>query len=128
MWFDSYNNLQIELAQYSVHPDSYQFMDYLMASGFCVITTSERYQDNLESKLSLQSTAKILATIDYVDPSYTYDSMVDFPIESAQLEDVAVANFARIDGVVMFANDEFGQLIPLANVTTFSNRFWSQAK
>lgn len=127
MWFDSYNNIQIEHDQYSVPAEAYQYIDYLMASGFCVITTSERYEDNLNSKLTLAPMTKILATLDYVDPWYSYDSMTDFPEESAHLEEVAIAKFFAIDGVVMFANDEFGNLIPADKVESFASRFWGQA-
>lgn len=124
MWFDSYNNLEIERNQYSVHPDAYQYIDYLMASGFCVITTSERYEDNLRSKLTLPGPTRILATLDYVDPWYSYNSMTDFADESDHLEKVAIANFEEIDGLVMFANDEWGELIPAEIVAGFAARFW----
>jgi hypothetical protein len=123
MWFDSYNNLQIEHDRYSVPAQAYQYMDYIMVSGFCVITTPERYQDNLSSKISLRGVTKLLATLDYVDPWYDYDSQDDFPQESAQLEQVAIDNYYLIDGLVMFGNDELGNLIPQDTITAFTSKF-----
>ncbi len=124
MWFDSYNHLAIERDRYSVSIEAYQYLDYLMASGFCVITTSERYEANLASKITLSGVTRVLATLDYVDPWYDYDSMIDYPEESEHLEVVAIDNFHSIAGVVMFANDELGNFIPAEQVTDFAARFW----
>ena len=59
-------------------------MDYILAAAFCVITWPERYEDNLASKLRLMHRPPVLATLDYVDPWYTYDSMTEYAEESAQ--------------------------------------------
>ena len=128
MWFDTYNNLEVERKTWSVPSDAYENFDYLIASGFCVITTPERYLDNLKSKLSLKlrrgNRTRVLATLDYVDPWYTYDSMTEFPDESARLEQVAIENRDQIDGIVFFANDEFGVPVPREIVESFANRFF----
>jgi len=124
MWFDSYNHLQIEYDRYSVPPEAYQYFDYLMASGFCVITTSERYEQNLNSKLTLSNVTRILATLDYVDPWYDYNSMEAFPVESQRLEEIAIEKRHQIDGLVMFANDELGNFIPQNLVQSFADDFW----
>jgi len=123
MWFDSYNNLQIERDRYSVPAEAYQYFDYLMASGFCAVTDSDRYVDNLNSKVTLRPTVRVLATLDYVDPWYDYNSKDAFPEESQYLEAVAIENFARIDGVVMFGNDELGAFIPQELFMDFAEAF-----
>ena len=124
MWFDSYNNVDIERESFSFPTDGYRFFDYLIAAGFCVITVTDRYIDNLESKLLLNDRTRVLATLDYVDPWYSYDSMIDYPKESARLEEIAIESRHRIDGIVLFANDEVGALVPGALVESFADRFF----
>jgi hypothetical protein len=124
MWFDSYNNVTIERETFSFPAGGYRYFDYLIASGFCVITDSERYLDNLKSKLQIKSRPRILATLDYVDPWYTYNSMTDFPKESARLEDIAIEYRYEIDGFMFFANDEVGALVPRKLVDSFAARFF----
>jgi hypothetical protein len=126
MWFDSYNNVKVEHDTFSFPADGYRYFDYLIASGFCVVTSSERYLENLESKLRIADHPKILATLDYVDPWYTYNSMTSYPAESAQLETIAVDHRYQIDGLVFFANDEIGQLVPRALVESFAERFFAR--
>ena len=125
MWFDSYNNVRVERETFSFPSTGYRFFDYLMASGFCVITDTEKYVDNLESKLRL-SGPRILATLDYVDPWYTYDSMRDFPAESMRLEAIALRNRDRIDGVVFFANDHHGAPVPRRRIEAFATQFYAE--
>jgi hypothetical protein len=96
----------------------------MIASGFCVITDSDRYRDNLESKLGIPSRPRILATLDYVDPWYTYNSMTDYPDESAELEQIAIDHRYDIDGIMFFANDEVGGLVPRRLVDAFASRFF----
>lgn len=124
MWFDSYNPIPVEHDTYSFPASGYRHFDYVMASGFCVVTYPRRYLDNLASKITLRDRTRVLPTLDYVDPWYVYDSMVDFPQESAFLEDVAVDNRDRIDGVVFFANDEWGVPVPREKVELFARRFY----
>ncbi len=124
MWFDSYNNSQVERDTWSFPSDGYSSFDYLIASGFCVITPTERYRDDLESKLQLTAGPRILATLDYVDPWYSYNSMASFPNKSASLEDIAIASRDRIDGIVFFANDRYGAPVPGKVIASFAERFY----
>ncbi len=124
MWFDSYNNVDVERTTFSFPSTGYQAFDYLMASGFCVITDTPRYLDNLKSKLTLVPGPRILATLDYVDPWYTYASMRDFPDESRRLEDIAVQYRDRIDGLVFFANGPDGAPVPRERIDAFAARFY----
>lgn len=124
MWFDSYNNVQVERNTFSFPADGYGYFDYLIASGFCVMTEDKPYTDNLNSKLQIQNGPKILATLDYVDPWYTYNSMFDYPACSAQLEQTAIAYRNQIDGIMFFANDERGALIPKQIIDSFAARFF----
>ena len=126
MWFDSYNNVDVERQTFSFPATGYQSFDYLMASGFCVITNTSRYVDNLESKLKIGGGPRVVATLDYVDPWYTYASMRDFPDESRRLEDVAVDYRERIDGLVFFANDHAGAPVPRAMIDAFAARFFAE--
>ncbi len=126
MWFDSYNNVDVERETFSFPYVGYQAFDYLMASGFCVITDTERYRDNLESKLRLNAGPRILATLDYVDPWYSYASMRDFPLESSRLEQIAVRYRDRIDGLVLFANDDKGVPVPRRLIEKFAARFYGE--
>ena len=125
MWFDSYNNVDVERETFSFPYVGYRAFDYLMASGFCVITDTERYLDNLESKLRLGAGPRILATLDYVDPWYTYASMRDFALESARLEQIAIRYRDRIDGLVLFANDHNGVPVPRRSIEAFAARFYA---
>src|SRR5206468_10567288 len=109
---------------WSFPSDGYRSFDYLIASGFCVITNTKRYNDDLESKLQLKGGPRILATLDYVDPWYTYNSMTAFPSESARLEDIALASRDRIDGIVFFANDQNGAPVPRKVIEWFAERFY----
>ena len=124
MWFDSYNNTKVEHDTFSFPGDGYRYFDYLIASGFCVITNSARYRDNLESKLQIRNRPRILATLDYVDPWYTYNSMTAYPDESAELEQIAIDHRYDIDGLMFFANDEAGRLVPSNLVDAFAARFF----
>jgi hypothetical protein len=124
MWFDSYNNAQVEHDTWSFPATGYRYFDYLIASGFCVITTSERYLENLDSKLDIASRPRVLATLDYVDPWYTYNSMTEYPEESSRLEEIAIGRRYDIDGIMFFANDERGQLVPRKLVDAFASRFF----
>lgn len=126
MWFDSYNNTDVELSSWSFPPDGYSFFDHLIAAGFCVITDTAKYVDNLNSNLLLGGPTRILATLDYVDPWYTYNSMTAFPDESARLESVALEYRNRIDGIVLFANDHVGGLVPRGLIDSFAERFFPQ--
>lgn len=124
MWFDSYNPIEVERATYSFPAEGYQYFDYIMASGFCVVSYKGRYLQNLASKITLRDGAKVLATLDYVDPWYVYDSMTDFPACSADLEEIAILNRDQIDGMVFFANDEWGAPVPRDAVESFAQRFF----
>ena len=75
MWFDSYNNVEVEHDTFSFPSTGYGYFDYLIASGFCVTEKTKPYSDNLLSKIGLDGGPRILATLDYVDPWYSYTSM-----------------------------------------------------
>ena len=124
MWFDSYNRIEVERDRWSFPEDGYGRFDYLIASGFCVITNTERYAQNLRSKLTLRDRTKVLATLDYLDPWYSYKSMVDYRKESEQLEFLALVHKYDIDGIVFFANGADGQLIPRSVIESFASRFF----
>jgi hypothetical protein len=126
MWFDSYNNIAVERETFSFPPDGYRYFDYLIASGFCVMTVADPYIENLRSKLQIRSRPRILATLDYVDPWYSYNSMTDYPGCSAQLETTAVENRYDIDGVMFFANDEVGGMVPRKLIESFAERFFGR--
>jgi hypothetical protein len=124
MWFDSYNNVRVERETFSFPADGYGYFDYLLVAGFCVITNTGGYVDNLQSKLRLRPRPRVLATLDWVDPWYTYDSMTEYPEESARLEDEAVFHRDRIDGFVFFANDDHGAPVPRPVIEAFAARFF----
>jgi hypothetical protein len=84
------------------------------------------YTDNLESKLTINSRPRILATLDYVDPWYSYNSMTDYAGCSSQLEQTAIDHRYQIDGVMFFANDEKGGLVPKRLVDAFASRFFTE--
>jgi hypothetical protein len=126
MWFDSYNNVQVERETFSFPADGYRYFDYLLVSGFCVMVTTrvDQYLDDLISKLQIKSRPRILATLDYVDPWYTYNSMTDYAVCSAQREKTALDHRYEIDGIMFFANDEMGALVPRKLVESFAARFF----
>jgi hypothetical protein len=95
-----------------------------MVSGFAVITFPERYIDNLDSKLPLRGPTRLLATLDYVDPWYFYNSMTEFPAESMRLEQIAIAYRDQVDGIVFFANDHEGVPVPRHLIESFARRFF----
>lgn len=99
-------------------------MSHIMVSGFCVVTFPERYRDNLASKLAIAGRPPVFASLDYVDPWYSYDSMVSYPAESYQLEVAAINKRDQIDGIFLFANDERGQSVPRAVIESFAQRFF----
>ena len=127
MWFDSYNNVDVERESFSFPADGYSSFDYLIASGFCVMrpTKEGQYVDNLRSKLRFKGRPRVLATLDYVDPWYPYRSMTDYAGCSAQLEITAVDHRFNIDGVMFFANDADGELVPRKLVEAFAARFFA---
>lgn len=124
MWFDSYLKVEVERESFSFPTDGYDFFDYLIAAGFAVITTTGRYLNNLESKILLSDRTRVLATLDYVDPWYSYDSMIDYPVESSRLEKIAIRYRHQIDGIVFFAHDEVGALVPQELIVSFAERFF----
>ena len=124
IWFDSYNPVEIERDAFSFPGDGYRFFDYIIASGFCVIVGPEQYLATLKSKLRLGGPARILATLDYVDPWYTYNSMTEFSVRSRRLEEIAIEHRHEIDGLVFFANDEVGDLVPRELVESFARRYF----
>ena len=124
IWFDSYNTVQVERDFFSFPGDGYQFFDYIIASGFCIIADSEQYLATLKSKLRLGGPARILATLDYVDPWYVYKSMTAFPERSRRLEEIAVTYRHYIDGIVFFANDGMGELVPRERIESFAQRYF----
>jgi hypothetical protein len=113
---------------YTFPADGCQYFDYLMAAGFAVVSEPPRYLDNLRSKLALPrgpgSGPRVLATLDYVEPWYTYNSMTAFPDESARLEAIAIEHRDRADGLVFFANDDDGSLVPRAIIESFAGRYF----
>ena len=123
MWFDSYNRIEVETTAWSFPMDGYARFDYLIASGFCVITNTDKYRANLRSKLTLRDRTKVLATLDYVDPWYSYRSMSEFTLESMRLEQAAIDHRFEIDGIVFFAHDSDGSLVPQSIVESFAARF-----
>ncbi|HEX6575879.1 MAG TPA: hypothetical protein VF042_12995 [Gemmatimonadaceae bacterium] len=125
MWFDSYNNIQVERDTFSFPSTGYQNFDYLIASGFCVTIRTLPYTDNLTSKLSIQGGPRILATLDYVDPWYNYRSMHDYWWCTDGLEQTAVDYRSEIDGIMFFANDSQGALVPKDRIDSFADRFWN---
>jgi hypothetical protein len=124
IWFDSYNTVEVERSSFSFPADAYQFFDYIIASGFCVIVDPPQYLATLKSKLRLGGRARILATLDYVDPWYVYNSMTLFPHESRRLEEIAITYRQQIDGFVFFANDEVGTLVPRELIESFARRYF----
>ena len=125
MWFDSYNPVGVERETFSFPVEGYPYFNYLIASGFCVIPTSQRYVENLESKLNLATPPRILATLDYVDPWYSYRSLTDYPACSSRLEQTAIDHRYEIDGVMFFASDAVGNLVPRTLVESFAERFFA---
>jgi len=125
MWQDSYNEAAVEHKTWSFPVDSYDQFDYLIASGFAVVTWTERYRENLDSKLRLANRPPVLATIDYVDPWYTYRTIDVFREESEWLERIAIERRYLVDGVFFFASDANGQLIPAPVISSFASRFFA---
>gem|GEM_PF-2734856 len=135
MWFDSYNPVAVEQRTFSFPNDGYGRLDYLIASGFCVIMAQiqardtsavDHYVQNLASKISISGPPRILATLDYVDPWYSYDSMSDFPQCSDRLEKVAIERRAQIEGVFFFAHDEVGNFVPRERIESFAQLFFAK--
>ena len=124
MWFDSYNNVLVERETFSFPYSGYGYFDYLIASGFCVTEKTRPYSDNLKSKIDINEGPRILATLDYVDPWYTYNSMTDYAGCSTQLEQTAVDFRYDIDGLMFFANDERGVLVPQTLIKSFAERYY----
>lgn len=103
---------------------AYQSFDFIIASGFCAVTFTDRYRDNLDSKLQLGGPTRILATLDYVDPWYSYTAMNNMSDESRALESIAIARRFEIDGLMLFANDSRGEFVPRWLVESFSRGFF----
>lgn len=128
MWFDSYNNVTVERETFSFPDAGYDDFDYLIASGFCVMSVAKPYINNLESKLLIKSRPRILATLDYVDPWYPYRSVSDSVYRgcSIRLEDTAFDYRYEIDGIMFFANDAQGELVPRSSIDPFATRFFAR--
>lgn len=127
MWFDSYNNTQIERDIFSFPAGGYRYFDYIIMSGFCVVLRSNsQYEENIQSKMLLGGGAHILASLDYVDPWYTYNSMNDYAACSQDLESFAITHKYDVDGIMFFAHDEMGRLVPRPRIEAFATHFFSQ--
>jgi hypothetical protein len=50
--------------------------------------------------------------------------MTEFPEESARLEEIAIEYRDDIDGIMFFAHDEVGALVPRGVVESFASRFF----
>jgi hypothetical protein len=124
VWFDSYNPVAVEFSTWSWPRTAYGAFDYILAAGFAVITETDRYRANLRSKLDLSPPVPVLATLDYVDPWYEYNSATAFPAESERLEEIALLHRNEIAGVFLFGHDERGDLIPARLWEDFSDQFW----
>ena len=124
IWFDSYNPVPVEFSTWSWPSTAYGAFDYILASGFAVITETDRYRANLRSKLDLSPSVRVLATLDYADPWYFYNSATAFPDESERLEEIALQHRSEIAGFFLFGHDEKGDLIPSRLWRDFSDRFW----
>jgi hypothetical protein len=125
MWSDSYNTVQVEHDTWSFPSDSYSAFDYIVASGFCVIpaTQHDQYMQDLNSKLGLKQ-SRILASLDYVDPWYSYRSMSKYSDCSERLEGLAVEYRTAVDGIWFLANDADGAFVPQSTVNNFARRFF----
>ena len=77
-------------------------------------------------KLQIKGRPRILATLYYDDPWSTYNSMTNYAGCSAQLEITAIDFRYEIDGVMFFANDETGALVPRQAVESFAARFFAR--
>lgn len=126
MWFDTYNDVPVEHSTFSFPSDGYQFFNYLIAAGFCIVTTPERYNYDLYTKLQLKTGMGVIATLDYVDPWYSYASMTTYPVASAELEQTAIQNRGKIAGFIFFANDHTGAFVPRALIDSFAIRFFGK--
>ena len=126
MWFDSYNPVHVEFATWSWPPGAYPAFDHILAAGFAVITDTRRYRANLRSKLDLAGGVPVLATLDYADPWYSYNSATAFPEESELLEVIALEHRREIEGVFLFGHDEQGELIAEPLWRDFADRFWGR--
>lgn len=112
VWWDSTNSVSVERARWAVDPRTYLLMDTIAAAGFCVIrSNTSQYITSLESKLALEAKTKVTATLDYVDPYYTYNSWKQYSHCSASLEDIAISHWGQLEGVFTFGNDERGRFI-----------------
>lgn len=124
VWWDSTQQVAVERARWSVDPHTYTRMTTIAAAGYCVIrSNTAHYAASLDSKLALDG-PQVSATLDYVDPYYTYNSWRQYPRCSAELERVAAARWETLEGVFTFGHDERGQLIP----ATLLRRFVSALK
>jgi hypothetical protein len=113
VWWDSTNPVAVEHDRWSVDQAAYRFMDTIAAAGFCVIrSNSEHYRASLESKLALGGHPRVTATLDYVEPYYTYNSWRQFPACSSTLKEIAAARWDALEGVFTFGHDERGNFIP----------------
>ena len=84
------------------------------------------YRANLRSKLDLAGGVPVLATLDYADPWYSYNSATAFPEESELLEVIALEHRREIEGVFLFGHDEQGELIAEPLWRDFADRFWGR--
>jgi hypothetical protein len=126
MWSDSYNTVEVEHDTWSFPAEGYQYFDYIVASGFCVIPWKEddQYVKDLKSKLALKQ-SKILASLDYVDPWYSYRSITQYAECSQRLEGDAVKYRNRINGLWFLANDSNGDFIPADVVQRFAKLYFN---
>lgn len=123
VWWDSTNPVAVEHDRWSVDQAAYRFMDTIAAAGFCVIRSDvHHYRASLDSKLTLAHGPHVTATLDYVDPYYTYNSWRQFPHCAEALASIAAQHFDRLEGVFTFGHDERGQLIPAPLLHRFTEQ------
>lgn len=118
VWWDSTHPVAVERSRWSIDPRTYGRINVIAAAGFCVIRQdTPHYRASLESKLG--AGRPVTATLDYVDPYYTYNSWRQYPRCAEDREDVAIARWDDLEGVFTFGHDERGALIPSSLLARF---------
>ena len=121
IWFDTYWPQAVEHDRWSIPLALYGIVDYVQIATYAVIVKPENIRPNIESKLAVG--AKVIQSIDYVDPWYDYRTFIDYP-DNLDLNLQIFSEYKdRLSGIQLWLSDTNGKFLPRPQIEQLLRRF-----